>query len=207
MHPITESTYLLKMMSHVLSHRAKILNISVKNKSEWRNLSHSIRDELKERYRTASSEEILNDIAFSKKPIPIPPSSIDIDKNVWIINTYSNIPSSNLEWASKIRIQSLQSPIAEETMIAAKLRKKGINVFQKVPFYTGTRTYFTHLFLPDYKTIIEIVREGWSVHPPKGFKTRLSALRKFGYNIKYAIAHKIRTEAGMDEFINSLSLI
>lgn len=169
MKTITEKKYINQMLPHLLPLRAKKLGIRQENKEEWKTLAKTIKEELLTRYSVATYSELLNDMSYKRKRAKNKDEenqhshseqikSFDEVTNK-IVDSIPNIPASKRKWIKKTRTELLEKFKKEEVEILRELLLQKIRIYHKMPFIVAGNIYFADIFLPDYKIIIEIVKD------------------------------------------------
>ncbi len=205
MHSITEQAYISKMLPHLHPKRARKLGITCKDKQAWRSIAREVKRELEERYRTASNEEIIKDMSFNAKPLPITPQAMNFNINDKLIDEIANISYSKREWVKEFRIDLLSRTNKDETRIHQILTENKIRAYQKMPFEARGNVYFANLFLPDQNIIIEITKKKWGRRGLYGKqKKRYENLRRLGYDVIMVIPEDLNTPQGVSELIKQI---
>lgn len=199
------TAYINKMVPHLLAIRAKSIGITPANKAEWRDLAQTIKNELAIRFSTVSNEEILKDMSFNKKPLPVVSAEINYKLNDEIVQNIPRISKSKKEWIRDMRANLLDIAIKDEKVLSKELINKGIKVYQKMPFVVSDNIYFANLYLPDYNLIIEILKKGYDKKTIYGkLKQRLKDLKCTGNEVWTVNVIQIRDKDYINRFINKI---
>lgn len=200
-----KTAYINKMVPHLLAIRAKSIGITPANKTEWRNLAQTIKNELSVRFETVSNEEILKDMSFNKRPLPVVSAEINYKLNDEIVQNIPYISKSKKEWIKDMRANLLDIAIKDEKVLSKELINKGIKVYQKMPFVVNENIYFANLYLPDYNLIIEILKKNSDKKTIYGkIKQRLKDLRRTGNEVWTINVIQIRDKDNINKFISRI---
>lgn len=167
MKTVTERKYINQMLPHLLPLRAKKLGIRQENKEEWHSLAKKIKEELLERYSVATECELLNDMSYKRRRTQKGKGLHDNNNQTEpfdditnkIVDNIPNISYPKRKWIKKTRIELLSKFKEEEIQILRELTLQKVNILHKMPFIISGNIYFADIFLPDYKIIIEVVKE------------------------------------------------
>lgn len=205
MHSITEQAYIAKMLPHLHPKRARKLGITCKDRQSWRSIAKEVKRELEERYRTASDEEIIKDMSFNSKPLPITPKAMNFNINDKLVDEIAHISYSKRGWVKEFRIDLLSRTTKDETRIHQILTENKIRAYQKMPFEAKGNVYFANLFLPDYNIIIEITKKKWTCRGLYGKqKQRYESLKGLGYRVILVIPEDLNTPKGVSDFVRQI---
>lgn len=202
---ITKSAYVQKMLPHLLPKRAKKIGITVRDSSQWRKLSESLRYELEHRYDVSSPVTIVKDMSFNKKPLPPTSMAFNYNINDKLVDEMSNIPITKREKIKNYRIDLLDRAIVEETLLHHALFERGIKAYQKMPIFDNGVIFYANLFIPEFNTIIQLIKSNWG---KKGLWSKQhkkeKAIMRLGYNVKFAVIEHIANNIGIEALIKEI---
>lgn len=172
------NSYKRVMIPHLLPLEAKRRGIKPKDKLSWKGLAKAIRAEVKNRYETATPDELWSDMQFkrssgSKSRIYFK-HTIEVyedcayPRKADVINSYlqSNeiieslryINPSTRDWIDNRRHEKLGHISKYEKTFVKILERANIKSILKMPFVVDNRIYFSDVYIPKFKLAIEVVR-------------------------------------------------
>ena len=203
--PRLKASYISKMLPHVLSKRAKMMGIQQTNKSEWKSLAKKIKAELLSRFDSITEIEYFEDMSFNHKAMPEPALEINYQINDRLIDNAEWIPCYKKQSLKKIRLDLLNRSIAAERKLALYLDNNGIKTFQKIPFYIKGHYHFANIYLPDFRTVIEIVGQNELKYPSRRISTAIHALRSLGFKVMIVTKEDINGDKFQNNILNHIS--
>lgn len=179
--------YLLKMLPHLLPRRGRKLGITPANKKAWKDLARKIKYELEERFENATTEEIIKDMSFNKKPVVmITPEQYNYTDNDEIADNIIDASSCQKEWIKETRKELLARVSASVCMMEQMFISQNIKVYLQMPFVLNGAIYFSNIYLPDYQIAIETDRKRRNPRSFKGkYKTKHEAFERAYIQVFY----------------------
>lgn len=206
---ISKASYINKMLPHLLPIKAKELEITQKDKEEWRKLADQIKENLTKRYFKHFRYEFYvleNDMAYNKKNYvpkqppqkPIKPVIKSDELNDSIVDSLQTTEYKR-EWIRKSRMELLESLRMDEAKLTILFKRQNVEVYNKMPFIINNKIIFADLYLPEYRTIIEISNKYKTTK-----QNRLSALGSTNNTLVNVDCNKVKDKVYIHNFVYNI---
>lgn len=152
------------MIPHLLAIESKRRSISKDDKEKWSQLAKTIRTQVTIRYVNSDASTLWEDLQFPryrskkahKNSVRQSTKPMD-DPYDFIVGDVFGVNDKTIKWIKEKRAEKLLKPSRYDTMLVEALAKCFIKAELKTPFIVGKSIYFSDVYIPKYRTAINIV--------------------------------------------------